>query len=530
MQLFPTRPATEITLTGVFMIATGVVLRQPAIVGWAGALLFGVAVARAATVLSVSRVRAAGLEMLWRATKRSFRTVRGAELTLSAELRNRDPRAVRFTRLRPVASSQLVVRVEPERGEIPGGGRVPVTLVVETPRIGHHGIHGLALELEGQPGLFEVPLAFGNPLGIEVLPRPYGTLLATARGGRSRLGAETGRPTARAGEGTDLRELREHVPGDPFKRIAWKASAKRGKLLVRDFERDERDVAWLVLDGSVELWAGPIGRAPLDRGIDELSALAQRHAERGDRVGLAVIGSRVRLWLTPERGPAQAMRIATALANAASLYDYDRSDLDEGDVARRVYEHMCAIDPGTAGSVERRDLDAIEAKANALKRRAPFEVPVPNAGSARERSLRHYMACFGLDAPPRLTPDRPHADRALLTALLKIAKERPRPSLVYVWSPAPSESEAAPLASAVRRLARRAVAVEWIAAEYEPALTLPLAPRKSGEVPDAQTDANRIAVDAALLRAKIARLRGERVLRQAGIHPTRPRIWPSARG
>ena len=31
----------------------------------------------------------------------------------------------------------------------------------------------------------------------------------------------------------EIRELREHMPGDPFKKIAWKASARRGRLLVR---------------------------------------------------------------------------------------------------------------------------------------------------------------------------------------------------------------------------------------------------------------------------------------------------------
>ena len=31
------------------------------------------------------------------------------------------------------------------------------------------------------------------------------------------------------GEGDDLRELREHQPGDPFRKIAWKASARRGR-------------------------------------------------------------------------------------------------------------------------------------------------------------------------------------------------------------------------------------------------------------------------------------------------------------
>src|SRR5207302_1946161 len=125
----------------------------------------------------------------------------------------------------------------------------------------------------------------------------------------SRRAAEAGRSAPALGEGDEIRELRDHVSGDPFKRIAWKASARRGRLIVRDMEREERDVVWLVLDASVELWAGPEGRAPLDDMVDEVSALAARHLARGDRVGLAVLASRPRTWLTPASGAPHAVKI-----------------------------------------------------------------------------------------------------------------------------------------------------------------------------------------------------------------------------
>jgi len=44
--------------------------------------------------------------------------------------------------------------------------------------------------------LFEVPLTFANPFGIEVLPTPYSVLVRSARGGRSRQQADEGRPAA----------------------------------------------------------------------------------------------------------------------------------------------------------------------------------------------------------------------------------------------------------------------------------------------------------------------------------------------
>lgn len=510
MQLHPTRPAVHVALAGIAVMAVGVATRSPAVLAWGGALAMGIAVARAATLVSVARIRAAGFEMLWTGERRVERVFRGGTVVLAAELRNRDSLAARFVELRPVASSQLEVELSPRSGEVPAGGRLRVEVHVRAPRVGRHAVHGLALEVRGQPGLFEVPLTFANPFGVEVLPAPFAAMLRSARGGRGRLGPELGRPGRLPGEGSELRELRELLPGDAFKRIAWRASARRGKLMVREHERDERDVVWLLLDASIELGAGPLGRAPLDLAIDELSARAERHLSRGDRVGLAVVAARTRAWIPPEAGPTQASRIALALATAASNLDAERSDLDETDVALRVYEHLQSIDPRPGARLRRRDLDELALRADAVRAKGPFPgAPAPSGSTERERRLRRYMACFGMESPPRLEPDRPKTDLAMVRALERIAELRPRASVVHVVSPAPDEAEE-PLAKAVRRLSRRGVRVEWVATRHERSIETSGAPWAA------------IVADAVAVRARVARERGERVLRRLGVRVSAP--------
>ena len=344
MQVYPTRPALHLAVAGGLVMLAGVIAREVALVAWGGGIVVAVALARATALASVSRIRGAGFEMLWTGERRLVSVAKGAEVEIDAEVRNRDSRAARYVHLRPVASSHLKVEVEPAFGEVPAGGRLRVSVRVKAPRVGRHAVHGLSLEVQGAPGLFEVPLTFANPYGVEVLPRPFAPLLLSARGGRSRREADIGRPGPMAGDGIDLRELRELQPGDSFKRIAWRASARRGKLIVRDFEHDERDVVWIVLDASVELWAGKPGTAPLDFGIDEVAAVARRHLARGDSVGLAVIGGRLRGLIEPDRGAQHGHLIALALILSTSTYDADRSELDERGVAVRVLEHLRPLD------------------------------------------------------------------------------------------------------------------------------------------------------------------------------------------
>jgi uncharacterized protein (DUF58 family) len=44
--------------------------------------------------------------------------------------------------------------------------------------------------------------------------------------------------------------IREYIPGDPMKRIHWPTSARRGRLMVKEFELDPQAEVWLFLDAQ----------------------------------------------------------------------------------------------------------------------------------------------------------------------------------------------------------------------------------------------------------------------------------------
>ncbi len=541
MQLYPTRTAAHLAITGIAVFAVGVAAREAAIVGWGGAMLLAMAIARAVTLVSVSRIRAAGFEMLWSGPRRVVRTTRGAVVEVEAEVRNRDSLAARYVKLRAVASSQLEVRIEPAAGEVSASGRLKVKVHIRAPRVGQHGVHGLALEVHGASGLFEVPLTFANPFGIEVLPRPFATYLMQARGGRSHLVASSGRPGRTRGEGSDLRELREHQPGDPFRRIAWKASAKRGQLLVRDFEREERDVVWVVLQPLVELWAGPLGRAPLDLAIDETAAVATRHLSRGDRVGLLLTAPGLKVALPPDHGPAHGHKIAHTLAVSTGNYDAHRSELDEPDVVVRVLEHLRPLDARGLSDVRRGDLDKLALRADAMRSRAPFAASLPSGRSPRDRALRRYLASFGIESPPKPESDRREADASVVDAFLHIAKAKPRASLVHVVASPPEDATLPALRDALRRVIRGGATVSWSSPSIDAALEPPWDdPSRPAAVDDeaplfprparsAFADVAPIAAEAVRVRAHAQQTRREAGLKKLGVRIVRVRHAAPAR-
>ncbi len=520
MRLHPTRPTFHVAGTGAVIIAIGLLMGfpgflsrggAPAVVAFGGAMLIAVAAGRALALGAVTRLRTAGFEMVWNTPKRVARTRRGGVVELEAELRNRGIDDVRGVALRVLSSSMIEAELTPKIVDLPPESRAFVKVTLRAKRVGRWGVHGMALEVRGTElggeGLYEVPLMFANPFGVEVLPVAMKMMLDSPVGGRARRGVEAGRPTNLTGEGDSLKELREHVPGDAFKRIAWKASARRGKLVVREMERDQRDIVWLALDASVELWAGELGHAPLDHAVEEVASLAVRHLTKGDRVGLIVTASRLRSWLPPSTGPSHASKIAAALASAASMVDADRSDLDESEVAARVAEHARPLDPRGLADIPRGSLDMLAARAEVLRTRAPFAPRLPFAGSARERTLRHYLASFGVECPPRTEGEREKSAIAMAHAFDKVLREKLRPSVVYAWAPAPEEGTV--LAQSVRKLRGRHIEVRWL----QPAIDLAL---PDGEGASSVTDAVYAAVRG---RAEVLEQRGRRTLKRLGAKP-----------
>ena len=298
---------------------------------------------------------------------------------------------------------------------------------------------------------------------------------------------------------------------------------------------------WLVLEASVELWAGPLGRAPLDLAIDEAAAVATRHLARGDRVGLLITADALHNVIDPDHGPAHAAKLAHALTIGCGTYDAARSDLDESDVAVRVLEHLRPLDARGLSDVRRGDIDKLAARADAMRARAPFAAAAPLGRALRERTLRRYLASFGIDSPPRIEADRSGDHAALLHALGHIARGKPRASLVHVISPLPDERQQKPLGEAVRRITRGGAALTWSTPPIEPSLSPPWddpsRPAKSdgdeeGEPllprrPSVFAELAPIAADAVRTRARAAEARREGALKKIGVRLVRHRRPPA---
>jgi uncharacterized protein (DUF58 family) len=119
----------------------------------------------------------------------------------------------------------------------------------------------------------------------------------------------------RAGMGSELLELRDYVPGDPPKSIAWKVSARRDRLMTRQYESEVPVRLQLFLDGTISARIGGFGERLLDQMTFVAASVARAAISCGDPVGLACFDERGLQRLAPVSGERGFNRLLQAMAD-----------------------------------------------------------------------------------------------------------------------------------------------------------------------------------------------------------------------
>lgn len=187
----------------------------------------------------------------------------------------------------------------------------------------------------GDPfGLFRVTRTYGVGSVVIIHPPIHSTLPiplpAGQSSGRARARERTHQATINAANARDYR------PGDPFRWIHWRSSARHNTLMVREFDLDAAGDLWLLLDFQAAAQLGAGAASSEEQAILLAAALAARALNVNRGTGLAVYGQAPQL-VPPGLGQGQQWRLlrALALANADGEADLALALRDLGNVARK---------------------------------------------------------------------------------------------------------------------------------------------------------------------------------------------------
>jgi uncharacterized protein (DUF58 family) len=136
----------------------------------------------------------------------------------------------------------------------------------------------------------------------------------TAGGALDGLMSDKGqRDIRRRGQGLEFMSLRDYQEGDPIKSIDWRATGRRRKFIVREYQEEQDQQVLFILDSGYRLPGKEFDSAL--NGMLLLSCAALKH---GDAVAALTFGASER-WFPPRKG----MSTLTGLMNG--LFDIECS-------------------------------------------------------------------------------------------------------------------------------------------------------------------------------------------------------------
>ena len=128
------------------------------------------------------------------------------------------------------------------------------------------------------------------------------------------------RRVRRLGHSLEFETIKEYVPGDDARTVNWKATARRGGLMVNTYTDTRQQPVYCLLDAGRVMKMPFDGLTLLDHSINAALALLRVALLRHDRSGLLVFSNRIGEMVAADRAAGQMHRIQEALYAAQTGY------------------------------------------------------------------------------------------------------------------------------------------------------------------------------------------------------------------
>ena len=303
--MLPTLRGILVLLLAAPIIALGAWLRNMEWIGWAYAsfalILFALDWRLAGRVdrFDVARVHDTKLSL-------------GAENAVTVSVRNRSRRGTRLT-VRDEAPEEFKIETRVLEGEAPPLGTWSGVYHLQPLRRGDYKFGDLHLRWlgplklvvrQGRVKAAEPVKVYPNLLDVRI----YDLLLR-----RNRLQEMGLRTTRMFGEGTEFERLREYSPDDEFRRINWKATARRNRPVTVEYQTERSQSVIAVLDTGRMMQTPVADIAKLDYAVNAVLFLTYVATGKGDRVGMMSFADDVSHYLAPRQGRGQFYRMLEVL-------------------------------------------------------------------------------------------------------------------------------------------------------------------------------------------------------------------------
>jgi uncharacterized protein (DUF58 family) len=212
----------------------------------------------------------------------------------------------------------------PHEFTVPGGGAIHIDRPFTGVRRGDHELGPVAIRVRGTLGLLWRTIV-NDPGGvIRGVPSIAQVRLFRLLSVQHRMRAAGVRAVRRRGEGRSFAGLREYAQGDDPRHIDWKATARRGKIIAREYSTEQGQQILIVVDAGRMMTQIAGSRPRFEYALSSALVLADIAAHSGDAVGVVVFDDVVRRYAAPAKGVGAVRAVRDALTAAeATLVEPD---------------------------------------------------------------------------------------------------------------------------------------------------------------------------------------------------------------
>lgn len=140
----------------------------------------------------------------------------------------------------------------------------------------------------------------------------------------------------RIGHTMEFEQIKDYVPGDDVRNINWKASAKRGQLMLNQYQDEKSQPVYSVIDKGRVMKMPFEGMKLIDYAINATLVISNIALKKGDKAGMFGFSDRISNQVVAQKRASQMNLILETLYNVDT--DFKESDFSRLyiDVKRKI--------------------------------------------------------------------------------------------------------------------------------------------------------------------------------------------------
>ena len=145
------------------------------------------------------------------------------------------------------------------------------------------------------------------------------------------------------GRGSDFDRLREFRREDEYRSIDWKATARYGSLISREYVVERNQNVIFLLDNGRSMCNQEDGISHFDRSLNAAILLSYVALKQGDSVGMLACSNTVNRWVPPLRGPGALQKVISQTYDLQATYEASDYGLMVEELTRRYRKRSLVV-------------------------------------------------------------------------------------------------------------------------------------------------------------------------------------------